>query len=40
MKKIFKEKDDWGEYIIYVALCEKYKYEDYDTAPMKPKDIM
>lgn len=40
MKKITKEKDSWGEYIIYVSNCKNYKYEEPDIAPMKPKDIM
>lgn len=40
MKKIFKEKDDWGQEVIYVAQCSNFKYEDYNTAPMRPKDIM
>lgn len=40
MKKIYKQKDDWGQQVIYVEKCNNFKYEDYDTAPMKPKDIM
>lgn len=40
MKRITKEKDNWGENIIYVQSCERYKYEDPETAPMRPKDIM
>lgn len=34
MKKIFKEKDDWGQYIINVSECDKFKYENPDI----PKD--
>ncbi len=33
MEKVKKCKDDWGEYIIYVEKCKKYKYEN----PEKPK---
>lgn len=40
MKKVFKEKDDWGQEVIYVTKCDNFQYEDYDTPPMKPKDIM
>lgn len=28
MKKIFREKDSYGELIIYVSKCDKYKYEE------------
>lgn len=28
MKKIHKEKDDWGQNVIYVEECDKFKYED------------
>lgn len=28
MKKIFREKDSYGELIIYVLKCDKYKYEE------------
>ena len=37
---LFKEKDDWGQEVIYVTKCDNFQYEDYDTPPMKPKDIM
>ncbi len=33
MKKITKEKDQYGNNVIYVAKCNKYEYED----PEKPK---
>ena len=31
MKKIKKEKDDWGHWVIYVYECDKFKYEHPDT---------
>lgn len=40
MKKIYKLRDDWGQNVIYVEKCENFKYEDYNTPPVKPKDIM
>lgn len=27
MKKIIVEKDEWGEDVIYVRECDKFKYE-------------
>ena len=30
MKKIKRSKDDWGDYVIYVEECDKYKYENQD----------
>ena len=33
MKKIKKEKDEWGQDVIYVQKCDKYKYESQE----KPK---
>lgn len=35
MKKITKEKDSWGQYVIYVEECEQYKYEEPDI----PKNL-
>lgn len=34
MKKIWKEKDDLGQDVIYVEKCDKYEYEN----PEKPKN--
>jgi len=28
MKEICREKDSWGQDVIYVSQCEKYKYEE------------
>lgn len=28
MKKIKRSRDSWGEYVIYVQKCDKYKYEN------------
>ena len=28
MKEIFRKKDSYGELIIYVTKCDKYKYEE------------
>lgn len=36
MQKITKCKDDWGEYVIYVQECKKYKYEN----PEKPRILI
>lgn len=36
MKAIAREKDEWGEWVIYVTDCEKYEYEDPET-PKNPK---
>ena len=30
MEKIHKEKDRWGQYVIYVEKCKKYMYENPD----------
>lgn len=35
MKKTTKEKDSWGQYVIYVEECELYKYEEPDI----PKNL-
>lgn len=40
MTKITKEKDSWGEWVIYVNRCKKFEEENPDIAPMRPKDIM
>ena len=31
MKKITKQKDYWGQEVIYVAKCDNYKVENPDT---------
>lgn len=31
MKEITKEKDEWGQWVIYVYKCNKFKYEHPDT---------
>lgn len=31
MNKIVRQKDDWGDYVIYVEECEKYEYENPDA---------
>ena len=28
MKKIATKKDEWGQDVIYVSVCEEYKYEE------------
>ncbi len=33
MEKIYKKKDHWGQNVIYVQKCKKYKYENQE----KPK---
>ena len=35
MKKIEKEKDDWGQYVIYVQRCSKYKYENQERPKVR-----
>lgn len=35
MKKIYKQKDDWGQDVIYVEKCKKYEEEDPDTPKSK-----
>ena len=30
MEKIFKQKDNWGQSIIYVEKCKNFEYEDPD----------
>ena len=40
MKKIWREKDDWGQDVIYVEECEKFKYEHYDTPKVKISEFM
>ena len=33
MLKISRSKDDMGQYVIYVAKCEKYEYENPEIPP-------
>lgn len=33
MKKIWKEKDEWGQDVIYVKECTKFKYEHQKDLP-------
>lgn len=28
MKKVKRQKDSWGQYVIYVSKCQKYEYEN------------
>lgn len=37
MKKIKREKDSYGEYVIYVEKCDKYEYEDQDLHNAKKR---
>lgn len=34
MKVITREKDEWGDWVIYVTECEKFTYEHPDTPKM------
>lgn len=44
MKKISKERDSWGEIVIYVEKCDNYKYEKqislHNTKNKRTYDIM
>ena len=40
MIKTQKKKDSWGEYIIYVQNCEKYKYENPEKPRKRPCDML
>ena len=35
MLKIQREKDEWGQDVIYVESCSKYKFEDPETPKVK-----
>lgn len=35
MEKIYKEKDDLGQYVIYVEKCKKFEKEDPDVPKSK-----
>ena len=39
MKKYTRQKDDWGQDIIYVEECTKYEYEDPDLPRKKPSTL-
>lgn len=39
MKKIKKCKDDWGEWVIYVEKCDKYRYENPEIAKIPIFDL-
>ena len=40
MKKIKRDRDHWGEYVIYVQKCDRYKYENPEEPKVKiPVDI-
>jgi hypothetical protein len=28
MKEVTREKDEWGQDVIYVSRCDRYKYEE------------
>lgn len=34
MKKIYKEKDDWGQNVIYVEECNNFDYEKQPDIPI------
>lgn len=44
MKKTSKERDSWGEVVIYVEKCDKYEYEKqpdlHNTKNKRTCDIM
>lgn len=35
MKKIQREKDEWGQWVIYVEECTRFKYEYPETPKVK-----
>lgn len=36
MKQVSRKKDYWGQYVIYVTKCDRYKVEN----PDKPKNYV
>lgn len=39
MKKISKVKDSWGETVIYVSKCDRYKVENPDIPRLMSTDL-
>lgn len=39
MNKICRQKDEWGEWVIYVRKCERYEYEDPETPKKSAYDL-
>ena len=39
MEKIFRRKDHWGQYVIFVQKCKRYKFENQDKNKRRPKDL-